>query len=483
MTRQGRRAVRARLDTPRVVSHTLSCGAYMAVMTEDVKSTNSLMKPAGPTLDNSGGHGRISPFKNWLRLGLAPNASQWRGQPIEHTDDYSLAVIEFDDQGWYQDLRQRTAIEQFLSQKARQKEDLLIVVFVHGWKHNAAADDTSLQSFRGVLHDARLSEDHRRGRRILGVYLSWRGLSSSGNELWMDASFWTRKKAATKVATGSIREILAQLRAFQTARNERNEIKEPDVGTRLILAGHSFGGLILFTAVAEYLIESVTGRTFFGDRERHIVRPFGDLVILINPAFEAARFLPVYTAVRAQARYPKYQRPCFLAVTGTNDYATKYWFPIGRWMSTRLERVRPIAWSQDDQDKPPADAEKKAILNTVGHLRWLITHRLSSVKMEGSAHQAYKGKGAYTLDWDQEREAFQAFNRKFRTDGHLQKNWKRTYTSGAVLEHVRGNPDNPFWIIQATPEVVDGHNGIFRPVFLDFLRQVCDDRLEPVAVN
>jgi len=63
--------------------------------------------------------------------------------------------------------------------------------------------------------------------------------------------------------------------------------------------------------------------------------------------------------------------------------------------------------------------------------------------------------------------------------GHLLKGWKRTYTLGAILEHVGGNPDNPFWTIEATLEVVDGHNEIFRPVFLDFLRQVCDDRLQP----
>jgi hypothetical protein len=83
-------------------------------------------------------------------------------------------------------------------------------------------------------------------------------------------------------------------------------------------------------------------------------------------------------------------------------------------------------------------------------------------------------------DWVKERQDFEEFNQKFRPDGCLQKNWKRTYSSGAILEHVRGNPNNPFWTIQAAPEVVDGHNGIFGNVFLDFLRQVSDDRLQPI---
>jgi pimeloyl-ACP methyl ester carboxylesterase len=283
-----------------------------------------------------GGHAGTDLFRSLLPFRWVPNAGQWRRHPIEDTGEYCLAVVEFDDQGWFQDFHQRDALERFLSQKASQNEDLLIVVFIHGWQHNAEPDDTSLKSFRSVLRDACLSENHRRNRQVLGVYLSWRGLSLSG--LWTLASFWTRKKAATKVALGCVREILARLRAFQVARNQSKDVVEGrGVGTHLIVAGHSFGGLILFTAVSEYLIESV----ILCNSEKHIVEPFGDLIILINPAFEAARYLPLYSVVR-QAVYPKYQRPCFLAVTSTNDDATGYWFPRGRWFSTRLESVRRL---------------------------------------------------------------------------------------------------------------------------------------------
>jgi hypothetical protein len=133
-------------------------------------------------LDHSAAHAETDPFRSWFSLRWVSNAKQWRGQPIEHTKDYYLAVIEFDDQGWFQDIDQRIKLERFLNEKVEQNEDLLIVVFIHGWKHNAAANDTSLQSFRGVLRDARFSEDLRsedrgRDRKVLGVYLSWRGLS------------------------------------------------------------------------------------------------------------------------------------------------------------------------------------------------------------------------------------------------------------------------------------------------------------------
>jgi hypothetical protein len=221
-------------------------------------------------------------FDNFFEFGWEANSKQWDGPPIEHGPEYSLSVIEFDDQGWYHDLAQRDALMRFLEETGG--EDLLIVVFVHGWKHNAAASDDNLRSFRALLSDARSSEDQREtSRRVLGVYLSWRGRSLYGNWLWMNASFWTRKSAAFRVAVGSVREVLAKLRAEQRQRN-RYTIDDPverrGQGTRLVLAGHSFGALILFSAVAENLIESVAR-----SHER-VVRPFGDLVILINPAFE-----------------------------------------------------------------------------------------------------------------------------------------------------------------------------------------------------
>lgn len=426
---------------------------------------------------------------SWFSFRRVPNAALWKREPIQKIEDYYLAVVEFDDQGWFQDLRQRNALAEFLEQKAKRNEDLLIVVVIHGWKHNAEPGDPFLESFCSVLSDTCRSETHRRNRQVLGVYLSWRGLTLAGNPLLTNASFWARKKAATKVALGCVREVLALLRTFQAARNRPNvdelvfqsaRNRSNDVvvrdGTRLIILGHSFGGLILFTAISEYLIESAI-RCIAGDGAR-IVQPFGDLIILINPAFEAARYLPLYSLAR-QATYPEYQRPCLLAVTSTNDVATKYWFPRGRWLSTRLESVRrnTLAWNDDSEIVPPVDAQAMSILQTVGHLPWLTTHKLSCAKTDEPAHQAYKGMGSNKPDWHQERKAFDEFNQECRHGGHLQKNWKRTYSSGAILEHVRGNPDIPFWTIEATPDVVDGHSGIFKKVFMDFLRQVCDDRL------
>ena len=115
-------------------------------------------------------------------------------------------MIEFDDQGWYQDMDQRQALMNFLDETAN--DDLLIVVFIHGWKRNRPRPMATYARF------ARCCATRGRARpvisrRVLGVYLSWRGRSLYGNWLWTNASFWTRKGAAFRVAVGSVREILA----------------------------------------------------------------------------------------------------------------------------------------------------------------------------------------------------------------------------------------------------------------------------------
>lgn len=398
-------------------------------------------------------------------IGWEPNAPRWTGPAIDTRGNYDLAVIEFDDQGWYHDPTVQDKLANYL--RSKQDKHLTIIVFVHGWRHNACEGDANLTQFRNLLQDAADNEGYTSSpRRVFGVYLAWRGLSLRG--VLSYGTFWTRKNAAFRVAVGSVREVLASLRRHQRDCNafpRTEDDVESGNGTRLVLAGHSFGGLILFSAVAEYLIDSVVRP------RRKVVRPFGDLVILVNPAFEATRFQPLATAILARGGFAAGQRVCFVAVTAQNDEATRVAFPLGRWLGSRFEAIR-----QEVYPKLPPRAQRDANLNTVGHLRWLTTHRLTAPDGANAKMLEAFGNG-WRPSFVEEDKAFDAFNDRWRSEGSLQPGWRRDYTSGAGLEHVGGDPDNPFWVVEASREVIDGHNGIFSPVFLGFLRQVCDDRV------
>jgi len=70
---------------------------------------------------------------------------------------------------------------------------VLTVVFVHGWKHNASAEDENVASFRKLLPKvAKMTPT----RRVIGVYVGWRGLSIDWGDWLTNISYWDRKATA-----------------------------------------------------------------------------------------------------------------------------------------------------------------------------------------------------------------------------------------------------------------------------------------------
>ena len=348
--------------------------------------------------------------------------------------------------------------------------DPFIIVFTHGWKHSAADDDANVVAVRRLLHAAAHTEQLRpadgRARRIVGLYIGWRGLTLHWLGLLETVTFWGRKGAALRVALGSVREVFARLRRFRVDAG----LQRKGSGTRLVLVGHSFGGLIVHAAVAEYLVESVAAPG------TDPVAPFGDLTVLVNPAFEAARYHPLHSVV-ARRRFAPRQPPVFISLTASNDAATGAAFPIGRLLDP---------WRGPSIGK----REHDATLDTMGHVLWMQTHEITLGKARLPAgippdHKTHLDDAERQRVLDQEDADFRAFVRdKADADGHLLPGWSRQYTWGALLREVRPQPgedetgivpDNPFWVVRAAPEIIDGHGGIFGDAFLDFLRQVIDD--------
>jgi hypothetical protein len=61
-------------------------------------------------------------------------------------------------------------------------QDLSIIIFVHGWKHNDAPTDTNVLAFHRFLQQMAEMELQRAptywpARKVVGIYIGWRGLS------------------------------------------------------------------------------------------------------------------------------------------------------------------------------------------------------------------------------------------------------------------------------------------------------------------
>ena len=166
-----------------------------------------------------------------------------------------IGVIEFNDQG---QLHSRTQLTRLLKcLKAELEENnLMIVTFTHGWHHGADKEDSNFKDFQTILRRLDKSEKeksslkNRKPRRIVGVYLGWRGDSISISPL-NHITFWERKKTAETIAhRGAVTEVLLELEKI------RNTIYSHHKGdNRLITIGHSFGGLITYSALSHIFME------------------------------------------------------------------------------------------------------------------------------------------------------------------------------------------------------------------------------------
>lgn len=412
----------------------------------------------------------------------------------EIASGYELHFVEFDDQGWLhpQDEASGEAHKQLdvvmkrLRDKRDERRELSIVVYVHGWKHTAREDDSNVESFRRILESVRAIEDlsGKSARDVIGIYVGWRGQSLELPEPLASVSFWDRKSTAQHVAQGSVRELFARLTGFQRFHNapERDAdclpkpgLDKPSCNVKMLLIGHSFGAWILYSAISQSLVESLSAQADTGEENPKVSR-FGDMVVLINAAFEGSRYESVNRA--ATRRYSRYQAPIIVSITSTGDQATRYAFPLGRAFSTVFQR-------------PTSSPEQgEAISKTPGHIDRYITHE---IELDSSPDPACAGwRPTKDLEGEALRRQLElnikAENAKgaefFSRFGGgmpvLRPGWTRRFCGGASLRHLNGeaakaDANSPVWNIRADPSIIKDHGSIVDPAFTSFIRQLYHD--------
>jgi hypothetical protein len=403
----------------------------------------------------------------------------------EHTGAFDLYFVEFDELGllYPQDLSGAgmaychiDALMRELEVIAASAPGLSIVVYVHGWKHNASTADENVQSFRRLLVDVALVEEAKEKEfelaphRVVGVYVSWRGNSLDLPEPVKSASFWDRKNTAQRVAEGESRTLFSRLRGFEARQNQGSNAPSGENKVFMIMMGHSFGGLILFNSISgaliNYLYDNPTGNT-----SRDLVPRFGDMVILANPAVEATRYTPLHRAATSRGGFDHYQAPVFVSITSTADWATGLAFPLGRDVSTIFETKL-------------SEEERSANRNTMGHVEGYITHELKKrpdnvdtcpgwapVLKPDSPDAIAQEKRNLDLEKVNSREFFGETPDKLS----LAKGWTRNFCGNTTLRHLRFEPNSPIWNVQTDKDIVPDHNNITEPIFVNFVRQLYHD--------
>ncbi len=368
---------------------------------------------------------------------------------------YFLGFVEFDDQGVLWHREQADAVVNHLLDRIA-NDDFILVVFVHGWKHSAAPGDSNIAMFEKNLAllsgvESKISaRTGRPARKVAGVYLGWRGGSVS-LPLLKELTFWDRKNTAHKVGHGGVTEILTRLEEVRELRETLVESSR----TCLVIVGHSFGGAVVFSALGQILEERFVTTTA-GARATGTARGFGDLVVLINPAFEAQRYASLSDMSSGRHPYFQSQLPVLAILTSEDDRATRNAFPIGRFFSTLFEKERVVARPNRSTGESESVDQGAANVQAVGHFDLYRTHFLSPTEEVG-------------LDDDVALEASLDVGEAWEND----KSGGSIAFPGTRLERREStSPRNPYLVVGVSGEIIPNHNDIDDPRVVMFLSQL-----------
>jgi hypothetical protein len=402
---------------------------------------------------------------------------------IEIHDDYRLHFLEFDDQGQLYSTAQFVHLVEALEREAAapEKARIILVLYAHGWKNNASLCNNNVCCFRTFL--SRIAADMRMaGKRsngflgpthVIGVFVGWRGLSATVPP-FKALSFWARKKAAGNVAQGELVEALSFLDRYQKHVNAETPNR-----CRLVMMGHSLGGAILYSAIANILKSRVTEARVKGvlDGQVPAIEGFGDLVVLANPAFEASLYAPLHELIETFPAYSPRQSPLMVVLASETDTTTRVEFKIGRWLETVLQRTGPRS-------------PRKMLVSTVGNYDPFVTHHASvaaDVRTEpGESLPGVVKNCECTLPMSEADEATvdQLIGALRLSPEEAAKTLTPALCPGhdrlgvVALDCIAPHPPGlPLWVVRADNAVVSGHSGFFTRPVTDIVRNLVTRRI------
>ena len=377
-------------------------------------------------------------------------AQMHRPENIERAEDYSLAFIEFDDQGepWAPSQLERTI--QLIEDANRDGKRSVVVLFVHGWQNDASKredrkKENNVEGFKRLLQTS-IDVIRREGAwddntSLIGVYLAWRGRSSTVKPL-KPLTFYSRRGAGQRVAGLATTEAI--LRVMSAAK------KNPESSG--IVIGHSFGGMIVERALMQALLNyTVT--------EQESIKPLADLVILVNPASQsmnAKSMLSIFERnrlkfFRVDEQGNRRESPLIVSATSTGDSATGSLYPMALGIK---------GWTKSFRKYQPSDcsigaSQKQFYKKTAGHNTVLHSHVVTAQPLDEEIDptQPYEVDTSIDPETGAKRYSFVGGDHRFTIE---RPPWAQNTT--------------PYWIMSVPPELIRDHSDIFTVNTIQLIR-------------
>jgi len=157
------------------------------------------------------------------------------------------------------------------------------------------------------------------------------------------ASAWDRKLAAETISVGAVQEFFTNMHTFYLAHSchPRHDGTAGNAGecghVRMLTIGHSYGALLNFRSLVTRLAEGLSV-----NNDYHAYA-YGDLTIMLNPAYEGARYDTAFYSAFERGNYLSsgtsmpwsgIQLPVLVTMQSLGDWATGDIFPVFRGTST-----------------------------------------------------------------------------------------------------------------------------------------------------
>jgi hypothetical protein len=227
---------------------------------------------------------------------------------------------------------QFSILQNYLQERIRKQLPNYVIVFIHGWRHDARIGDSNVADLRlYAAHAARFLFDRCRSgeqrfcdSQVTAVYIGWRGARVDERRLrnWFGAfgewlgsiatipTLFDRKPVSEQIAPPVLSALLRMTDILQINILKDNDLhlEPPPINpNRMIVFGHSLGGNLLASALRDHYVKAIRRH----EPGTYITSLVGNLVVLINPASEAANWTAIQRAI--------WERIAFWDREGTRD--------------------------------------------------------------------------------------------------------------------------------------------------------------------
>jgi hypothetical protein len=242
---------------------------------------------------------------------------------------YYLAFLEFQESGRLAEkgldgsLLERSQLEVLEQHLSRQKNNY-VLVFIHGWRHDARIGDDNVANARVYAAYTASALDYRcktTGRycdyTVTAVFVGWRGarIDERAIEAFADRNLGflgNRVSGSFKALVGDFPAVLTLFdrkpiseriapSVIASLRHIDGLLKQRNTADRLIVIGHSLGGNILASGLNSAFIDQIRNH-----KRGEILRsPLGGLIVLLNPAAEAWKWTSLQHEMRLSVHFPE----------------------------------------------------------------------------------------------------------------------------------------------------------------------------------